>query len=312
MTPILLRIVLLAALLSITTASSTNSTTPKRGLTYISTTHSSTDDRIFTTARSPLTWYYNYAYTPSSISLPFAPMIHSASDAQDAISTIESLDVTHVLTFNEPDGSTASGGTNTTPSDAASIWLDAIAPLRLPPYDLFISLPATTGSSQGLTWLSEFNTSCYALNSSGCEFDFVATHWYGDFDGLASWLGQLHALYPNKKIWLTEFAVPAVSATDTLSFMNESLTYLDRLSYVERYGWFGAFRTDDAGAFTGGGVSMFDNSGKLTELGATYLGGEADGFEEGQRSDASVAKCGATTLTVLGLDLIVMMVMEVW
>ncbi|KAK4945714.1 hypothetical protein LTR10_015062 [Elasticomyces elasticus] len=231
-------------------------------------------------------------------------MIHSASDAQSAIATIESSGATHVLTFNEPDGSTASGGTNTTPAAAASIWLDTIAPLRLPPYNISISLPATTGSSQGLTWLSEFNTSCYALSRTGCEFDFVATHWYGDFDGLASWLGQIHALYPSKKIWLTEFAVPAVSTTETLSFMNESLAYLDGLSYVER--------TDDAGAFTGGGVSMFDNSGKLTELGAVYLGGEADGFEEGQSSGASGVKCATTIFAVLIPSLMVMMVLELW
>lgn len=242
-------------------------------------------------------------------------MIPSASVAHDAVSTIESLDsVTHVLTFNEPDGSTSSGGTNTTPSAAAQIWLNTIAPLRLPPYNLSVGLPATTGSSSGLTWLRAFNASCHTLSDDGCSFDFIATHFYGDFPGLQSWLSQIHDLYPVQKIWLTEFAVPGVSATDTLTFMNDSLAYLDGLDYVERYAWFGAFRTTDANAWTGGGVSMFDGSGKLTALGATYLGGVTDGFEEGQSSAAAVAVVGvkggslavlvftfAVVMTIMGL-----------
>ncbi len=255
-------------------------------------------------------------------------MIHSASDATASIDTIQGVlngslgipiaeDATgrgnriiHVLTFNEPDGDTGSGGTDSSPSHAAQVWQDSIAPLRLPPYNLKVSLPATTGSSRGIEWLRDFNTSCYKLNrSSGCAFDFVATHWYGDFGGLSSWLGQIHELYPSKKVWLTEFAVPSVSADETAGFLNQSLPFLDGSGYVERYSWFGAFRENDANEWTGEGVSLFDGDGALTGLGATWLGGERDGFEEGESAGGDGNGAGALRrsglLVALGVALAV-------
>ncbi|KAK5192060.1 hypothetical protein LTR47_003517 [Exophiala xenobiotica] len=279
----------LATAISFTTSvsASTNSTYPKRGLIYISTSHSSSDDSIFTQSGSPLTWFYNYSPWPTdslSDAMEFVPMVHGASDAEDDVDTIKSLSgVSHILTFNEPDIGTADGGTNTLPRDAAKAYLDTLAPLRAEPYGLKLSLPATSGSEAGLTWLTKFNTSCYHLNSThGCEFDFIATHFYGPFPSLTSWLGQIHELYPNKKIWLTEFAIPAADDETTLAMMNETLPYLDGLGYVERYSWFGTFRSDDANEWTGDGVSMLDGSGKLTSVGAEYLGGQQNGFEEGQ------------------------------
>ena len=154
--------------------------------------------------------------------------------------------------------------------------------------------PSTSGSASGLTWLSNFNKTCHSLNAThGCPFDFIATHFYGPFAGLASWLGNLHSLYPHAKIWLTEFAVPDTSATEALAMMNESLPYLDGLDYLERYSWFGSFRSDDANEWTGDGVSMLDGHGKLTSLGAQYLGGEENGFQEGQGQSKDNNGCGA-------------------
>ena len=54
---------------------------------------------------------------------------------------------------------------------------------------------------------------------------------------------------------------------------------------MERYAWFGAFRADDANEWTGDGVALFDGEGGLTELGALYLGGEGNGFVEGQKGE---------------------------
>ena len=88
-----------------------------------------------------------------------------------------------------------------------------------------MGLPATTGSQQGLDWLQNFNTSC----KGACEADFIATHFYGDFGGLASWLGQIRAAYPALDIWVTEYADPDVKLKDSQSFYNESSDYFDRL-----------------------------------------------------------------------------------
>ncbi|EXJ54471.1 hypothetical protein A1O7_09811 [Cladophialophora yegresii CBS 114405] len=288
-------------------AQSTNSTFPKRGLCYIGTDSSERDASIFTHENSPLTWYYNYSPWPGPSSslarwtTEFVPMVHSASDAHAAVDTIQSIlngslnvgiasspssrrgnHIQHVLTFNEPDGDTSSGGSDSSPSHAAQVWLDTIAPLRAPPYNLRVSLPATTGSGRGLEWLRDFNASCYRLNRmAGCAFDFVAAHWYGDFVGLSSWLGQLREVYPDKPIWVTEFAIPSVTDDETEAFMNQSLPYLDGLDYVDRYSWFGAFREDEANEWTGDAVSLFDRHGGLTDLGALWMGGLQNGFEEG-------------------------------
>ncbi|KAJ9603028.1 hypothetical protein H2200_012323 [Cladophialophora chaetospira] len=330
---------ILLSLLPCTLAQS-NSTFPKRGLCYIGTSNSESDAQIFTRPNSPLTWYYNYSPWPGPSSTltdwttEFVPMIHSASDAVASVDTIQGIlngslnvpiaesasdrgnRIEHVLAFNEPDGDTDSGGSDSSPNHAAQVWHDSIAPLRSPPYNLKVSLPATTGSGRGLDWLRDFNTSCYRLNrTSGCAFDFVATHWYGDFGGLASWLGQIHDLYPAKPVWVTEFAIPSVSSDDTEAFMNQSLPYLDGLDYVERYSWFGAFREDDANEWTGDGVSLFDGDGDLTDLGATWLGGQRTGFEEGESARGSGNDNGVGVLGrsgwLVGLGVLVA-IAQVW
>ncbi len=99
---------------------------------------------------------------------------------------------------------------------------------------------------------------------------------------MASWLGTLHALYPEKEIWLTEFALPQADELATVAMMNESLPFLDELDWIARYAWFGAFRKDDANEWTGDGVSLFDVDGGLTQAGAVYLGGVGRGFEIGE------------------------------
>ena len=277
----------------------------KRGLIYIWDTDQ-TDYSLFISQNSTLSWYYNYSPGPSlsSSGLPFVPMIHGTSSLSSDISTIKSLggSISHILTFNEPDGTTESGGSGISPHAAAKAYIEAISPLRSPPHNLQISLPATTGSSGGLQWLSTFNTSCYHLNPhQGCPVDFVAAHWYGDFEGMASWLGTLRALYPSVPIWLTEFAIPQADEDVTVQFLNQSLAYLDGLGYVKRYAWFGSFRRQSAGDFTGGEVAMLNNAGGLTQVGVDYLGGARRGFEVGQKGEAGKFEWGRFTVWMLVL-----------
>lgn len=225
----------------------------KRGLVYIGTSHPS-DYEPFTSRSSPLAWYYSFSTwraLPSS-SFEFTPMIHGTKDIPDAVPSIQSMAksgvITHVLTYNEPDGSVESGGSDITPQDAAQTYLDSIVPLRDEPYKLKISFPVTTGG--GLNWLREFNSSCHNITSGGCPADFLAAHWYGGFPGLASWLGTLHQLFPSLPIWLTEFALPTFPEDLTYDFVNQTIAYLDQLEYVERYSYFGTFRAEAANNFT--------------------------------------------------------------
>lgn len=312
----------ISSLSTLVSAQETNTTYPKRGLIYID---GRTDDYdIFTSEQSPLTWYYSYSPWPtlSSWEVDFAPMVHGVRDAPEAVARIKSFingsqrlganTLTHVLSFNEPDGDRASGGSDSSPQHSAQVYLEYLAPLREAPYNLKMSLPATTGSPMGLEWLRDFNESCWDENrDAGCEFDFVATHWYGDFAGMASWLGTIHELYPDLPIWLTEFAIPQLDDDETRAFMNQSLPYLDDLDYVERYSWFGTFRDNDANEWTGDGVSMLNGRGGLSDLGAQYMGGEQQGFEAGQRGQGGAASVVHSNLSLVAAA-VVLCLMTLW
>lgn len=280
----------------------------KRGFAFIGDTHAP-DNKLLSSENSPLAWYYNWSPYPNeglipTGSLEFVPMIHGldatggdqASSTERAIRNLDKSSI-HLLSFNEPDGTTDSGGSSISPEDAAKAYIDYVVPFRNGTKggrNWKISHPSTTGSENGLEWLRSFNSSCYDIDpENGCPIDFVAVHWYGDFGGLASWLGTLDEFYnanstndSNLKIWITEMGLPQQSADATVGMMNQTLPYLDQLDYVERYAWFGAFRTDDANEWTGDGVALFDDDGGLTELGALYMG---SGFTEGQKGEGSAA-----------------------
>ncbi|KAF1947395.1 hypothetical protein EJ02DRAFT_88949 [Clathrospora elynae] len=257
----------------------------KRGFAYIGDTHVP-DNHLLTSTNSPLKC------------LEFIPMVHGIDATKDPQTEVVIKGLpsssTHLLSFNEPDGSQGSGGSSISPKDAAKAYIDYVVPFREGKSGggrkWKISHPSTTGSPNGLDWLRRFNESCYDIDSkNGCPADFVAAHWYGNFDGLKSWLGSLDEFYNtnstrNEKlpIWVTEMALPQQNAQDTVGMMNQTLPYLDKLDYVERYSWFGAFRTDDANEWTGDGVALFDGHGGLTALGALYMG---NGFKVGQKGE---------------------------
>ncbi|WYZ37646.1 hypothetical protein EsH8_II_001152 [Colletotrichum jinshuiense] len=272
----------------------------KRGLAFHGDDHQA-DSQLLTSENSLISWYYTWSTWPAqglNNSIAFIPLIHGVNDASDSelTSRLNRLpeSSTRLLTFNEPDGTTSSGGSSIDPEDAAKAYIEHIIPLRdSDSRGWNISHPVVTGSPQGLEWLQKFNESCYDIDDNGCPTDFVAVHWYGDATGLKNHLGALREFYnstaPDLKYWITEMALPQQDADATLAMMNESLTYLDGLDYVEGYAWFGAFREDDANEWTGDAVSLFDDDGGLTDLGALYLGGEERGFEKGQKGEGNFA-----------------------
>ncbi|KAH6654148.1 hypothetical protein BKA67DRAFT_517532 [Truncatella angustata] len=300
----------------------------KRGLAYTGDSNEA-DLNLLVSAQSPISWYYTWSLNQASgtnNTVAFVPLIHNTDDASNSnlnslLSALPSSS-THVLSFNEPDGTTDSGGSSIEPEDAAQSYLDHIAPLRTSGSRSWnISWPSVTGSTQGLDWLQRFNESCYDLDPDGCPMDFVAVHWYGDFSGLASWLGTLQNFYvanatdpdaaKDLKFWITEMALPQQDEDATVSMMNQSLSYLDGLDYIESYAWFGAFRSDDSNEWTGSSVALFDDDGGLTEVGSLYLGGEENGFAKGTKGEGDSAASGmlvsTSTLMVTGLVMMTML-----
>lgn len=81
--------------------------------------------------------------------------------------------------------------------------------------------------------------------------------------------------YPNTTIWITEYADPDANLTNTQNFFQESAEYFDRISYIERYSYFGSFRSNASNV--GPYSAMLDQNGQLTNIGSWYLGGAATG-----------------------------------
>jgi hypothetical protein len=206
-------------------------TSPKRGLCYVK-GEDSKDDRTWDSADADLTWYYNYTPNPSSgldSKLQFVPMLWDASSqpgsfAQTVKSLISSgLEINYILGFNEPDGC-KDGGSCIDADAAAQAWMSEIEPLKKD-LDVKLGAPAVTGSPRGLAWLQDFYTAC----DGGCSTDFLPIHWYGNFEGMASWMGQVNETYPNMTMWVTEFGWPNQDLETTEGFFNQSVAYLDRL-----------------------------------------------------------------------------------
>lgn len=296
----------------------------KRGIAYIGTRNPS-DYNIFLGGRSPITWYYNWS--PNPVGRPggfddieFVPLIHGIANLDSDLRRLRSLPErsTHLMTFNEPDHTTDGGGSDISPSDAAQAYIDRIAPLSIQNGGRwYIAWPSTTGTGNGLNWLRSFNESCYDIDpQNGCPIDFIATHFYGDFPALASWLGSLDEYYNADRadgqklgMWITEVALPQQSADATLVMMNTTIPYLDGLEYVDKYSWFGLFRQRNANEWTGDGVALLDDGGALTSLGARYLSTSNFTFQQGMRateaqSTGSKLFIGCTLTILLGASIV--------
>ncbi|KAK4033935.1 alkali-sensitive linkage protein 1 [Parachaetomium inaequale] len=270
-------------------------TSSKRGLVFTPNETTRADDGIWVEKPTTLTWYYNYEPKPESSykdvpqsEFEFVPMMWGAPDSLDNttfLSTVKSLikdqgvNITNVLSFNEPDGKFVYGGSNIEPSAAAQVWVNNMIPLQ--EMGVRVGLPACTGASTGLPWLQNFLTECSKLISTdddkrNCTYDFVTIHWYGNFEGLASHMGQYSAAFPNKTMWITEYNLNDQNLETTQSFYNMSAEYFDRLDFVERYSFFGAFRSDVSNVGPNG--AMLSTNGSLTDIGAWYLGRQATGI----------------------------------
>jgi len=296
--------VILSALAILAPAFSQITTSPKRGLVYVPNANYPQDNNIWDSPISDLTWYYNYGPEPSpnfsnASNFQFVPMLFGApNDTTDAsfLTSVQSqisagANISYVLTFNEPDGTSATGGSDVPSELAAETWIREVEPLKS--QGVKLGAPAVTGAQTGFTWLQQFFTAC----AGNCSADFIPIHWYGDFGGLASHIGQVRAAYPNMSIWITEYADPGANLTDSQSFFNESSQYFDRIDYITHYSYFGSFRSSVSNV--GPDAAMLTQNGQLTDIGSWYLGGSATGF---------VPSAASHTAAVAGSSLLVMLV----
>ncbi len=203
----------------------------KRGLVYVPNPRYPQDDQIWVSG-SDLDWYYNYGDQPSPVysksNLQFVPQLWGQPATNNDTAFLEGVrslisngtNISSVLAFNEPDMESSVGGSNIAPSTAAQIWSREIQPLAK--MGVKLGSPACSSGPEGITWMQEFFQAC-----SNCTIDFMAIHFYGDFQGLASHVGQYVATF-NRTVWVTEYADAHASLSDAQAFYNESSTFMDR------------------------------------------------------------------------------------
>lgn len=76
-------------------------------------------------------------------------------------------------------------------------------------------------------------------------------------------------------MWLTEFNYDHQSLAVTKEFYQWATAWLDGLNFIERYAFFGAFRSDVSNV--GPNAAMLSDQGGLTDIGLWYLGRNGSG-----------------------------------
>ncbi|KAK2609235.1 hypothetical protein QQS21_002169 [Conoideocrella luteorostrata] len=277
----------------------------KRGLVFTPNPNHPDDNKLWAQSSSDLKWYYNYQSLPSpayaSLSqdqFEFIPMMWGVgpnpkdttflNDVKKLID--QGTKIKHVMAFNEPDGIAANGGSNVNPKNAAIAWVANIEPLAK--MGVKLGLPACTGAPTGLDWLKNFLGNCSELISTGnekknCTWGFLPVHWYDNFGGLASHIGERKATWPDAEIWVTEYAYAHQDLQATQAFFNQTSDYFEKLDYLGRYSYFGAFRSTNSNV--GANAAFLNNEGKLTDIGSWYLGSGATGVKPDSSNAAFLA-----------------------
>ncbi|KAK4158227.1 glycosyl hydrolase catalytic core-domain-containing protein [Chaetomidium leptoderma] len=281
----------LLALLGLLSASALAAKLPKRGLAAVGSKDWPEDDAIWVGESSPISWYYNFYWNVSAVyaSVPqdqveYVPMLWGGGvNDTDFLSNITEMikpssgaggrNITHVMGFNLPDQLFSDGGSEMKPADAAQSWVHNLLPLR-EKFGIKLGLPVVGDPRGG--WVDPFLKNCSRLNDNKeCKFDFVPLHAFGQFGVLQDRVGKFSSAFPGVPLWIVEYGYNDQNLATTQEYFNQSLTFLDDNKAVERYSWFGAFRSTVSNV--GPNMAMLDPWGNLTDIGSWYLGGNATG-----------------------------------
>ncbi|PVH71776.1 glycoside hydrolase family 128 protein, partial [Cadophora sp. DSE1049] len=263
----------------------------KRGLVSVS-TNNPQDEPIFIKPNNGLTWYYNYGIspTPAYINLTqsdieFVPMLWGVSNVTGStflknITTMigKGRNISHVLSFNEPDVNFTAKGSQVSPDAAAASWILNFDPLRK--MGVKVGAPAVYANETGFAWLDKFYTAC-KKRKSNCTANFMNIHVFGNASVIETYLTKYKKKYPGIPLWISEFALDYSPVLTSEAAFNETIAMFDNDTTIERYSYFGSFRSSDSGV--GWNATMLDGIGELTNIGSWYLGG-------GMVKDASATK----------------------
>ncbi|KAK0124768.1 hypothetical protein ONS96_008650 [Cadophora gregata f. sp. sojae] len=254
---------------------------PKRGLVSVS-TNNPQDEPIFVKPNNGLTWYYNYGISPtpayiniSQSEIEFVPMLWGVSNVTGStfLKNVTSMidkgrNISHVLSFNEPDVNFTAKGSQVSPDAAAASWILNFDPLRK--MGIKVGAPVVYANDTGFAWLDKFYAACNKRKSN-CTADFMNIHVFGNTSVIDAYLTKYKKKYPGKPLWISEFALDYSPVLETEAAFNETIAMFDNDTAVERYAYFGSFRSSDSGV--GWNATILDGLGELTNIGSWYLGG---------------------------------------
>lgn len=190
-------------------------------------------------------WFYDWgALDVSQPSREYAMQAwgkSSASNPANIANYIAKPDVTHLLSFNEPDNASQS---NITVSDAIPLHK------LLQSTGLRLGSPAPT-ESQAFSWLRDFMAGTRAQN---IKVDHIVIHWYdwGNWDATGNtaptpssvfnrfkaYVERVYSIY-GKPLWIKEFNANRNTTSATHEgFIALALPWLEQQPYVERYAYF--------------------------------------------------------------------------
>lgn len=104
--------------------------------------------------------------------------------------------------------------------------------------------------------------------------------------------------WPDAEIWVTEYAYAHQDLQTTQAFYNQTADYFEKLDYLGRYSYFGAFRSSNSNV--GANAAFLNQDGKLTDIGSWYSGFGATGVNPGSDGAISFLTPGAGRV-VLGV-----------
>ncbi|MRX47000.1 glycosyl hydrolase [Pedobacter puniceum] len=214
-----------------------------------------------------VSWFYDWGpndVTTTTREYALMAWGRNAANTTNVNNYIAKTDITHLLSFNEPDNIDQS---NIPVADAVPLHRN----LQATGYRLGSPAP-TESEAQSNKWLGNFMNLASANN---VRVDYVAIHWYdwgswlqtGNvnpnpqdvFNRFKSYVNNIYNTY-KKPIWITEFNANRNTSEQThIGFINLALPWLESQTFIERYAY-----------FFPPALQPVDVNGNLTPIGTAY------------------------------------------
>ncbi len=172
----------------------------------------------------------------------------------------------YILAQNEPD---VPSQANEDPITAAKVWLQYLA--KYQDQGVKVSSPAIAWDT---TWLQQFFD---VLAANGRDVDFIAVHFYGDYNDLAIFQNYIQFIRAKwgKPIWITEYGVRQQenpTMNQTAQFYNTATQWMQQQTYIQRAAYFGAYATN---GLPDGYITQYNSfflpNGTWTAMGQSFM-----------------------------------------